>query len=84
MRQLIAIMNNELTQIVEWLNVNKLSLNVKKIHYMIFSLSRNRLVNNTDIKINGQMVSRVACTKFFLDFIIYVQIYSLLSIQIVQ
>ena len=30
-RQLIAIMNNDLTKIVEWLNVNKLSLNVKKL-----------------------------------------------------
>ena len=36
-RQLIAIMHNELTKIVELLNVNKLSLNVKKTHYMIFS-----------------------------------------------
>ena len=28
-RQLIAFLNNELTKIVEWLNINKLSLNVK-------------------------------------------------------
>ena len=58
-RQLIAIMNNELTKTVEWLNVNRLSLNVKKTHYMIFSLSRNRIVNDTDIKINWQMVARL-------------------------
>ena len=63
-RQSIAIMNNELTKIVEWLNVNKLSLNVKKTHYMIFSLSRNRNINDTDTKIIGQMVARVACTNF--------------------
>ena len=64
-RQLIiAIMNNELTKNVEWLNVNKLSSNVKKTHYMIFSLSRNRIINDTDIKNYGQMVARVACTKF--------------------
>ena len=61
-RQLIAIMNNELTNFIECLNINKLSLNVKT-HYMIFSLSRNRIINDTDIKINGQMVARVACTK---------------------
>ena len=35
-RQLIAIMNNESTKIVLWLNVNKLSLNVKNTHYLIF------------------------------------------------
>ena len=60
LRQLIAIMNNELTKIVE----NKLSLNVEKTHYMIFRLSRNRIINDTDIRINGQIVARVACTKF--------------------
>ena len=31
-RQLIAIMNNELAKNVDWLNINKLSLNVKKIY----------------------------------------------------
>ena len=31
---------------------------------MIFSLSRNRIINDTDNQINGQMVARVACTKF--------------------
>ena len=29
---------------------------------MIFSLFRNRIINDT--KINGQMVARFACTKF--------------------
>ena len=63
-RQLIAIMNNKLTKIFERLNVNQLSFNVKKSHYMNFNLYRNRIFNDTDIKINGQMVPRVACTKF--------------------
>ena len=36
----------------------------KKTHYMIFSLSRNCIFNDTDIKINGQMVARVTCFKF--------------------
>ena len=30
---------------------------------MSFSLFRNRIINDTDIKINGQMVASVACTK---------------------
>ena len=63
-RQLIAIMNNELTKIVEWLNVNKLALNVKETHHINFCSSRNRIINDTDIKINGQTVAHVACTKF--------------------
>ena len=35
----------------------------QKTHYMIFSLSRNRIINDTDIKINGLMVARVTSTK---------------------
>ena len=36
----------------------------KKPHYMIFSLSRERIINDTDIRINGQMMAHVTCTKF--------------------
>ena len=34
---LINEMNSEMTKLVEWLHVNKLSINVKKTHYMIFN-----------------------------------------------
>ena len=64
-RQLMAIMNDQLAKNLEWLNVNKQSVNVKKKHYMIFSLSRNRIISDTDIKIIGQMVARVSCTEEF-------------------
>ena len=33
---LVNEMNSEMTKLVEWLYVNKLSINVKKTHYMIF------------------------------------------------
>ena len=39
----------------------------QKVNYMIFSLSRNRIINDTAIKIIGQMVARVACTKFLVN-----------------
>ena len=39
---------------------------------MIFSLSRNRIINDTDIMINGQRVARVACTKFLGFFIFFI------------
>ena len=32
----IDIVNNELVNIVHWLNANKMSLNVEKTHYIIF------------------------------------------------
>ena len=34
--ELIRIMNNELTKIVDWLDCNKLSLNVSRTHYILF------------------------------------------------
>ena len=35
-------LNNELSKLVMWLNVNKLSLNIDKTHFMIFKKSRKR------------------------------------------
>ena len=37
---LIQTVNTELEKIVMWLNVNKLSLNVKKTYYIIFSTKK--------------------------------------------
>ena len=31
---------------------------------LLYDLFRNRIIKDTDIKINWQMVARVACTKF--------------------
>ena len=36
--ELINTMNTEIQKILEWLNINKLTLNVKKTHYMFFFL----------------------------------------------
>ena len=61
---LIFLMNTELKKILIWLNANKLSLNVKKTHFIIFSFSNKRIVNTNDIVIDNQPVSRVSHTKF--------------------
>ena len=61
--KLIFLMNTELKKIVTWLNANKLSLNVKKTHFIIFSFSNKRIVNTDDIVIDNQPVSRVSHTK---------------------
>ena len=34
--RLIEQMNNEMKKIIDWLNINKLSLNLKKTHFIIF------------------------------------------------
>ena len=61
---LICLINTKFKKIVIWPNANKLSLNVKKTHFIIFSFSNKRIVNTNDIVIDNQPVSRVSHTKF--------------------
>ena len=61
---LIFLLNTELKKIVIWLNANKLSLNVKKTHFIIFSFSNKWIVNTNDIVIDNQPVSRVSHANF--------------------
>ena len=55
--------NEGIENIREWLCCNKLSLNVLKTHYMVFS-PRNKIVNDIDIGINGVRIERVYVAKF--------------------
>ena len=58
---LINTMNLEMTKVVEWLRVNKLSLNLKKTHFIIFSKGRpskpvkppTNLITNTNSSNNN-------------------------------
>ena len=56
-------MNTALVDIEEWLHCNKLSLNVLKTHYMIFT-PRNKVVNDIDLLICNTAIHRVYVTKF--------------------
>ena len=63
----IRIMNNELQKIVEWLHANKLSLNVEKTHYIIFSSnSRKHGQHKERLYINRELVDMVEFTKFLI------------------
>ena len=57
-------LNEILANISEWLKVNKLSLNVKKTHYMIFSNKKVKERPSIDLKIDGETLSEVKKTKF--------------------
>ena len=60
-----TILNTELQKLNEWLNVNKLSLNVDKTHYIICSSSKKRFnPNNFKLYFNGKELERVPKTKF--------------------
>ena len=57
-------MNNELEKITTWLCTNKLSLNVKKTHFIIFKSNRKKLKKKVSIKINAQPIEQLKYTKF--------------------
>ena len=64
-------LNDELTRLSVWFNVNKLTLNTKKTKSVIFS-SRNKVIDTTGLKltINGNIIEQVPEIKFlgvFLD-----------------
>ena len=63
LQELCNRLNDELTNIQNWLSCNKLSLNVLKTHYIIFT-PRNKIVDSIDIKINNTAIERVYNTKF--------------------
>ena len=52
---LIQTANHEIEKVFDWLNVNKLSLNIQKTHYMIFH-SRKNIKVNFDVLINNEIV----------------------------
>ena len=61
-------LNSELSKISLWLKVNKLSLNIKKTHFMFITRKKHR-PNQVDLQIDGERIHEVQKTKF-LGFII--------------
>ena len=55
--------NNDLTLLSNWLKANKLSLNVEKSHYMIFSRKKDT-PHDVDLRINEAKICRVNNVKF--------------------
>ena len=58
------ILNTELEKVNMWLKANKLTINIKKTHYMMFH--RTRIKHNTNIKIviDNNIVDHINNTKF--------------------
>ena len=63
MEEMCAKLNGDLKNISEWLCCNKLSLDVSKTHYMVFS-PRNKIIHNLHIRINDTTIERVYDSKF--------------------
>ena len=56
------ILTEEIGKILIWLKANKLSLNVDKTNFIVFS--RRRTINDVYIKIEGKNIERVTKVKF--------------------
>ena len=61
--QLSQSLNHELSEMSEWLKVNKLFLNVKKTHYMLLTSKRNQKPG-VSIAIDGHSIDEVQYTRF--------------------
>ena len=57
-------MNEELSKVIEWINANKLSLNVSKTNYMIFHSKGKSVSSDTNISICNTLIERVYSCKF--------------------
>ena len=53
------ILNNELQRVYEWLNANKLSLNVRKTKYMIFQKYKNNGIGELNLRISNDNIEHV-------------------------
>jgi len=61
---MIHSMNQELETLLLWLHANKLSLNVKKTHYVIFKPGRKVVTPTRNICINNKIVQEELSTTF--------------------
>ena len=63
-KKLCDNVNQELGKAAYWLAVNKLSINVKKTHFVIFKAKNKNLTNNISINIGNQNIEQVNSTNF--------------------
>ena len=66
-KSLTALENNiksEIPLLVEWLQTNRLSLNTKKTHIMVFGPNKKTETNTINIDIEGENIEIVHQTKF--------------------
>ena len=62
---LSEMMNEELCKLFKWLKANKLSLNLKKTHYILFrSKLKSVPTKKTQVKIIDECIGEVQSTKF--------------------
>ena len=65
MNNLVSNLNSTLLTVSDWLKANKLSINVKKTHYMVWYPRSFTMDRSLPLEFNGQQIEEVSETKFF-------------------
>ena len=53
LKSLNKVIQEEVNKVAEWLNVNKLSLNIKKAKYIIFRSTNKKLKQDVKVSVNN-------------------------------
>ena len=61
--KLVEIIQSELFKLCNWLQMNKLTLNLPRTHFMLFHRAKHKL-NNISISLNSVPIEQVNHTKF--------------------
>ena len=64
LQTLESIVNNELSNIHEWLCANRLSLNTDKINYVLFHTVQKHITDCFSLKLNNKQISKKKCIKY--------------------
>ena len=63
-KQLVQTATQELSKVSQWLNSNKLTLNVDKTSFMIFKTRGKKVNTPANVTINDKIIKQVKWTKF--------------------
>ena len=61
---LYTTMNGELLKLTDWFRANKLSLNISKTNYILFTYQNRQVVTNIDLQLSDISIERTKYTKF--------------------
>lgn len=64
LHDLTTTVNDELVHVANWLKMNKLSINIKKTHFILFHHKQKVFVCNSDVEMNVQSIQGTVATKF--------------------
>ena len=62
--ELIDTMSEEMVKIVDWLKLNRLSLNLKKTHFILFRKKRTNVSLSRELMVDNVKIAMVEDTKF--------------------